>query len=358
MNRAPGLLITVILLTALQAGCSNDKPPTRPSGSGRTYRMGFSPIPPRPDVNLSLLTINLWSQHADAGLLISEPPWDSLLAGRPPDLLIRGNQLGYAKYIRARGLRVVVSIDPTNGLDRASESSMLVAAGRSLSEPAVQALYRDYVTAMDTIIHPDYLGIASETNLIRAVAPSTVYDAVVAAAAAAATSVAAVDSTANLYTTVQVETAWGRNGGPGGYVGIAQDRADFPFDRALGLSSYPYLGGFKDPDSIPLEYYSRLQSSTGGALPMIVIEGGWPSVSVGGVISSPAMQSRYIARHMRIQDEARTVGWFQITFTDLDVAAYGNPGFSVFAYNGLVYANRSPKPALATWDAIFARPRR
>ena len=358
MMRRIAILAAMILL--LLGGCSNDKPPTQPNASGRTYRMGFSPFPPRPDVNLSLLTINLWSQRADAALILTEPPWDSLLAGRPSDSLIRANQLGYANYLRARGLRVVVSIDPTNGLNRAQESAALVAAGRSLSEPAVQALYRDYVTAMDTIIHPDYLGIASETNLIRAIAPSTVYDAVVAAAGAAATSVSIVDSTVKIYTTVQVETAWGRLAGPGGaYVGIAQDLADFPYERALGLSSYPYLGGFADPDSIPLTYYSRLQETTGTVLPMLVIEGGWPSVPVAGVNSTPQMQSRYIARHMRIQDQAGTVAWFQITFTDIDEAAYGFPPGTLtpFSHLGLVDVNLVPKPALATWDAVFARPR-
>ena len=360
MTGRRGDVIAALVLAALLGGCSNDKAPTAPV-PGRTYRMGFSPFPPRPDVNLSLVTINLWSQRADAALILTEPPWDSLLAGTPPGDLIRSNQLGYADYVRARGLRVVVSIDPTNGLDRSAESAALVAAGRSLSEPAVQALYRDYVTAMDTIIHPDYLGIASETNLIRAIAPPTLYSAVVAAASSAATGVTAVDSTVKVYTTVQVETAWGRLAGPGGaYVGIAQDLADFPYDRALGLSSYPYLGGFTDPDSIPLNYYSRLQSGNSGALPMLVIEGGWTSHSVAGVTSDPQKQSRYIARHMRIQDEAQTVAWFQITFTDIDEAAYGFPPGAItpFAFLGLVDVSLNPKPALAVWDAVFARPRR
>ena len=357
--RARGVLVAgaALLLAAALGGCSGDHPITAPTAAARTYRMGFSPFPPRPDLNLALVMINVWSARADLALLLTEPPWDSLLAGRSPDSLVRNNQLGFANYFRARGERVVVSVDPTNGLDRSAESAALVAAGRSLSEPAVQALYRDYVTAMDTIIHPDYLGVASETNLIRAIAPASVYNAVVAAAGLAATSVAAHDSSAKLYTTVQVETAWGRPAGP--YVGIAQDLADFSFDRALGLSSYPYLGGFADPDSVPLDYYSRLQSGNAVQLPMLVIEGGWPSDTVG-VKSTPAMQARYITRHAKIQDQAGTVAWFQITFTDLDEAAYGFPPgqLTPFSHLGLVDVNLLPKPALAAWDAVFERPRR
>jgi hypothetical protein len=77
-----------------------------------------------------------------------------------------------------------------------------------------------------------------------------------------------------LYVSVQVETAWGRLGPAGSpFVGIARQRAAFPFIDVLGLSSYPYLGGFSDPGQIPLDYYARLDS--GRAVPMMVVEGGW-----------------------------------------------------------------------------------
>jgi len=214
---------------------------------------------------------------------------------------------------------------------------------------------------MDTIVRPDYLGLASETNLVRAVAPASVYNAVVQAAGMAATSVSIVDSTVKLYTTVQVETAWGKLAGPGGaYVGIDRDLADFGFIGALGLSSYPYLGGFADPDSIPLDYYTRLQQGNMVRFPTLVIEGGWPSVPVGAVASDEAMQRRYIARHSRLLDQAGAAAWFQITFTDLDEAAYGFPPgvLTPFSHLGLVDTTLTPKAALSEWDAIFARPRR
>lgn len=135
--------------------------------------------------------------------------------------------------------------------------------------------------------------------------------------------------------------------------GIAQDRADFPFLQALGLSSYPYLVGTADPDELPLEYYSQLVA--GAPLPLYVIEGGWPSTSALG--SSPEEQRRYIERHARILDTARAEAWFQITFTDLDVEALPfGPNLAPFASLGLVDVNLQPKPALQAWDAAFARP--
>jgi hypothetical protein len=84
-----------------------------------------------------------------------------------------------------------------------------------------------------------------------------------------------------------------------------------------------------------------------------VIEGGWPSASA--LSSSPDEQRRYIERHARILDTAGAEAWFQLTFTDLDVAAFG-AGIVPFASNGLVDVSLQPKPALQPWDAAFARP--
>jgi hypothetical protein len=162
-----------------------------------------------------------------------------------------------------------------------------------------------------------------------------------------------------LYASIQVETAWGklsRQAG-GGFIGIAQDLRDFPFNNVLALSSYPYLGGFKDPGEIPLDYYTRLRGTR--PLPEMVVEGGWPSASVRGVFSSSAeMQARYIARQSELLDNANAIGVFQLSFTDLDVGSFPKPVpeiLRLFATLGLVDVDLKPKPSLATWDKVFAR---
>ena len=162
-----------------------------------------------------------------------------------------------------------------------------------------------------------------------------------------------------LYASIQVETAWGRLGrqSGAGFVGIDQDLRDFPFNNVLALSSYPYLGGFKDPRDIPLDYYTRLRGTR--ALPEMVLEGGWPSTSVRGVFSTSAeMQARYIARQSEVLDNANAIGVFQLSFTDLDVGSFPKPLPAIlplFATLGLVDANLKPKTSLTAWDRIFAR---
>ena len=327
-----------------------------PEIARRDYLMGFSSAPPRLTIEDVLRTIDLWTPRADAALLALTVPWKSMLADTSAALLIRREQLELVRLYRARGLRIVAMVDATDGLAREREAPELVALGRSIREPAVQQVYREYVMAVDSILEPEYLVLAMETNLVRLAAPRDVYDSLRTMTNAAAAALTAGGSRAKLCVSVQVETAWGRLGGPGTYVGIAQDLQDFPFSQALGLSSYPYLGGFAEPEDVPLDYYSRLAPSP--ALPMLVVEGGWSSASVPGVTSSPDKQARYIARQMRIADSAQAAAIFQITFTDLDLALWPVPPGSIlplFAGLGLVDTEFRAKPALAEWDKVFAR---
>ena len=354
---APRLRAIRIALLALLAGtlsCSHGvtNPRTRPS---RPFWMGFSAIPPRLDVALEIQNINLWSQRSDAAIMSDELPWDSLLAGTRADSIVMRNQLPLAQYYRAKKLKLVVMIDPANGLNRAGESTPLVNAGRSITEPAIQALYRHYVVAMDTLLKPEALGLALETNLIRAVAPATLYAAVKQMTNDAAADVRAVDAAVPLMVSVQVETAWGRLAPVGPYIGIAQDLADFPFVQRIGLSSYPYLAGWAKPEDLPDDYYSKLVEGT--ALPVIVTEGGWSSTTVSSTVTSPEMQREYIIREAQLLDRAPALGWFQLTFTDLDLSVFPAT-VAPFAYNGLVDVGLQAKPALAPWDSVFARPPR
>jgi hypothetical protein len=354
MNRRQTLGLALLLL----AGCSDG--PNSPSAPPRTYRMGFSNIPPSPDQAVAIATLNLWARRADAAIMHVGVPWAALLADTTAATKVRTELLPLAGFYRAHHDALVVTVDVTDGLNRSAEAPELVALGRSITDTAIQRLYREFVSAVDTILHPAYLGLAAETNLIRYAAAAPVYDAVVTMANAAAADQRGLGTTSALYVSVQVETAWGRLQGTSVYVGVDQDRADFPFMDALGLSSYPYLGGFADPDQVPLNYYARLDA--GNAIPLLVVEGGWASQSAGGFVTSPATQARWIHRHAELLDSARAVAVFQLSFADLALSLFPpQPSGSIlplFATLGLVDTVLAPKPSLAAWDSIFARPLR
>jgi hypothetical protein len=349
----------IVLLLAAVAACAKTTTPT--SDLPRTYRLGFSATPPRLTIQSVLQTIDAWRPHADIAQITQTVPWKALLADTTAPFLVRRDQKDLVALYRSRGLPLMIELDVTDGLARDREAPELVALGRSIAEPAVQQKYREYVAAIDSILHPEYLGLAMETNLVRAIAPGGVYAAVKAIAAQGENTLVTQHSTVIRFISVQVETAWGRLPNVGHYVGIDTDRADFPFIRALGLSSYPFLGGFADPADVPVDYYARLSESTGGPLPMLITEGGWSSGSVSGVTSSPEKQARWIARQVELADKAGLVAVTQITFADLDLSTYPVPPGSIlplFAQLGLVDADLHPKPALAEWDRAFARPLR
>jgi hypothetical protein len=347
-------MLRPLALFALAASCASSG--SEPAQSlTRTYRMGFSSLPPRLNVLEVLQTIDSVTKHGDAALMVLDVPWAALLADTSASFVIRRDNYPVALRFQQRGLPVTISIEPANGIDRSAEAIALVALGRSITDPAVQRVYREYVIAIDSILHPTYLALAVETNLIRLASPAPVYSAIVTMTNAAAQQLRATGSTTPLMVTVQVDVAWGRPNG--NYAGVQRDRTDFPFMQALGLSSYPYLSGFTTPEEIPIDYYSRLVADA--PLPMLVTEGGWTSGAVGTVTSSPQLQARYIRRQMQIADAARLAAIFQITFTDFDLTSFATPPGSIlplFALLGLEDVNYHPKPALAVWDSVRARP--
>ncbi len=349
-----GLAASLLVACCLTA-CSDSNSPTEPEGPTRSYRMGFSGIPPRADVDLLLAAIDMWSMRADAAIMSYEAPWDSLLAGVPLVGYVQRHQLSLAEYYRAKGHEIWVYLDPANGLNRAGESTALINAGRSITEPEIQAMYLRYATVVDSLVQPEHLGVALETNLIRGVAPANLYAAIRQVANDTAAAIRARDAKVRLSISVQVDYAWGRLGNATGQ-GIDQDFLDFPFVDELGLSSYPYLAGFDVPEEIPDDYYSGLLE--GHEIQVAVTEGGWPSNTQTEWSSSEEEQRRYIVRQAQLLEKVHAIGVFQLTFTDLDLAAISPPppaGLSYFAHLGLVDVDLNPKLALAAWDSTFAQ---
>lgn len=323
--------------------------------------MGFANSAPRfDDFDLIIQSLNLWTPRADAAIVNTEVPWDSLYDGVPVvDYVVR-NYSGLVAFYRSKQMKLWVYVDPQNGLDRTSDAVALQNRGKSIADAEVQAMYRRFVVVMDSILKPEHFGLALETNLIRVAAPASNYQGVKKAANDAAAELKAVGSTAKLSVSVQVDVAWGF-GQPGGtFQGIDPDFADFPFIEELGLSSYPYFNE-DNPDDLPANYYSRLVE--GKTLPVFVSEGGWTSGSVNApgisFTSSVETQAKYIRRQKVLLDNVRATAWFQLVFTDIDIAVLPPPvpeNLKYFIYLGMVDVDLVPKPALQAWDDLFAQP--
>lgn len=358
MTRSFVVALLVGGATTLSAcGSAAEAPGAAAAPPSRSFRMGFSlDSPPLPSVDRALQRFDLWARRADASITHADVPWARLLAGEDAAALVRSSLGDPVIFMRARGLAIVITLEPLNGLDRTTEAPALAAAGRSLTEPAVQRLYRAYALEAARQLRPDYLGLAAEVNMFQAYGPAPVYEALVGAVADAAADIRAAGLRPPLYVSLQVDTAWGRDGNGGPYRGAKRTVADFPAIDVLGLSTYPLLG-WETPESIPDDYFARLRDEA--RLPGLVSESGWPS-TFSRKTTSPEMQARWIRTLERLADRAelRFVG--QLLFSDFDATISAPPGslLEYFASQGLVDRGFNPKPALSEWDRVFARPLR
>ena len=320
----------------------------------RTYRLGFANVPPTDDLPLAVRSLQMWADRADAAIIHAEPPWPSILAGESMTAILARDWDGVVQFWRGKGLDLVVVVDPSNGIERQSDSDNLRKAGRSMTEPAIQTLYRQWVKALVTRYHPAAIGLAVETNLIRSAAPPALYAAIVSAANAAAIDVRSVDATIPRFITVQVEHAWGRLAGTNQFAGVEQDFRDFPFTEWLGLSSYPYLGGFSEPSQVPDDWYTRPLG--GPTIPTLVTEGGWSSATTPSFQGTPERQARWIRRQGELCERLRPRYLFQLTFTDLSTRFFGSETRLLpFLRLGLVDTALVAKPALAAWDSLYRK---
>lgn len=328
------------------------------AAAGRSWRMGFGGLPPRLDVQTALTNIANFAPRAELAAIHEEVPWAELLAGADPQALLERDKVGLVTYYRAMGLKVLFVAELNDGLAREAEAPQLRQLGRSLTEPAVQQVWRNYVLAAARLLQPDWLCLAAETNLVRLAASPALYAAVrqCANAAAADLAQAALPRPPVLLTSVQAEVAWGRLPGMDRrFLGVQADLRDFPFIACLGLSSYPYLA-HGAPEDMPDDWYSRLLD--GSALPAMVVESGWSSVGAGSIQGSEDLQHRYLLRHAQLLDSVRAVGLVQLFFADLDLASMGAAApanLAVFSRLGLTDSDFRPKAALATWDALRTR---
>ena len=321
----------------------------------RTWKMGFYPNPPTYSTDAVVQLIDQISTRAELVHIHEELPWTELLAGTSAQDLANA-KLPLANAVRGKGMRLGFMADLTNGLDRSQEPPQLVALGRSITDPAVQQVYRAYVLAVAQVLQPDYVGLNAETNLVRLQASPAVYAASVQAANAAAADLVAVGISVPLMISVQVEVAWGKASPDGAYQGIATDLADYPFLQRLGLSSYPYFSNAQ-PEDLPADYYSRLLD--GQNLPAMVAEGGWSSATSSTLNSSPELQRRYIDVQAKLLDSISATAVVQTLFADLDLSSLPASlaaSLVPFADIGLTNSDFSAKPALGAWDALFERP--
>src|SRR5882757_2881840 len=110
MMKQTMIFLFVIILTTLSS-CKKDNPV--PMATTRTYRMGLQNSAPRyDDFNFVLQALYLWTPRADAAMITTEVPWDSLYGGKTAQEYVLNNYSGLVNYYRTNNFKLWVYIDP------------------------------------------------------------------------------------------------------------------------------------------------------------------------------------------------------------------------------------------------------
>ena len=137
-----------------------------PAVATRTWKLGFSPVSARPTAASVIEGIDHWSLRSELAIIHEQMPWTDLLNGMSPDAILNRDKVDLVNYMRGKGLKLVYMGDLDDGLARDMEAPQLRALGRSITEPAVQQAYQDFMLAVVSKLQPEYVGLAAETNLL------------------------------------------------------------------------------------------------------------------------------------------------------------------------------------------------
>jgi hypothetical protein len=260
------------------------------------------------------------------------------------------------EFLDGLGLEAVFLLDALDGLDRRREPPELVERGRSILEPEIRAIHEAWAIEMARIFRPEWYGLGSEINTLADLGDPDLYAEMLDVINDLSPRIRAASPGTKTFVSFQADQAYGLPGFPRTIDHFALID-DFDVD-GLGLSTYPVFV-LKDPSEIPADFFARFEQATD--LPLLLVEGGWSSEMAGGTNGTPAEQADFFRRIGGMLDEVAAEVWVFLLFADLDVASYGFPpdreaALANFSRMGIADLDFNPKPALAVWDSIRARP--
>lgn len=325
----------------------------------RSYGMGFFLQPSRPTVPAILEAVPKMAKLSDYVMIQREVPWTKIAAGKSFEAIIEEDYTGIVRLLRGHGLRIVILVDPLDGLDRRSEAVEALKNGRTLKDAETRAIQEAWTKALAGAIKPEYLGLASEINTLGSIGDKALYEEIKAMCNRLAPQLRQISPTSRIFVSFQVDQAWQVTSAPKSNVDQFAMTRDFDVD-VVGLSSYPGFS-FSNPADIPDDYYRRFKEVSGK--PVLMAEGGWGSA--GGPNNSPANQAAYYQRMFDLLDGVQAELAILLLYQDLDLAdpAWGVPASRLatlqhFATMGIVDVAGAAKPVHAVWVERFERPLR
>ena len=353
-------------MAALAAACADPPPesvptaspvapPARPhEGPPRSFRLGFTATPAELTDESYASAFDLAARYGEVIAVPRAPRWASFLPGAEDDEDLVARTVSESAAAAARGLALVVALDPFDPADRGRLASLPAGyEGRDLSNPALRRAFVEEARYVAANQRPAYLSLASEINSTFERDP-TAYRQFTAVYREAYRAVKAVSPGTKVFVTFQYEELLGVVPWLPPHVARWELLEDFRGRLdLLALSSFPSFA-YSVARKVPPDYYSRAADRI--EAPIAFLPAGFASTpGRDGVNSSTeAEQRRFLSRLLGDAEalSAELVVWYLGRDPHYEVARPAD----LLASTGLRDAVDAPKEAWAIWEEAARRP--
>jgi len=336
--------------------------------ASRPYLMGFTRWPPD-FTEKGLATMDRFIEgHADLVALHLDNgiPWPEALAGKPYSADV-DERLSYRP---PSGKKLYVAVTPLNfGRDGLAaywgthDGMPLPAPWNTLplNAPEVKKAYVNFLFYLVDKIHPGFLNIGIEANLLIEKAPEK-WTAYMDLHQYAYQKLKARYPHLPIFVSIEVLHL-------NGLADKANKKRQYKLVKNLmaysdyfGMSLYPYMS-WDVPRPMPDDF---LDFATKFGRPVVVAESGYSSknvfVSLVPLFGSKENQARFISRLLEVGVRDRYVFIVNFTTTDFEKLIKKLPGYTlrqiagIWKYTGLQTSSEKAKPALTIWERYYRLP--
>ncbi len=252
--------------------------------------------------------------------------------------------------LRENNAQVFIQLDPYRPPRTGPLASRLPPQlhNMSFASPAVRKAFTEEAVVRTRWFNAKYICLAMEIDAYHEQQPGD-FDNFVSLFAETRAAIKRVSPDAVVFVSFQYEQLLGRfaavTGRPGHKPQWNLIEKFEQYQDAVGISSYPQLGGIKDPKKLPDDYYSRIARHT--RKPIIFTELGWSTAAKYG--GSEATQAEFLRRfdHTTRTLDLALVNYFMLHDTDV----FGE----FFKPMGLIDASGKPREALAVWKRLWPK---
>jgi hypothetical protein len=362
---ATALWLGLSLAGTLLTGCGAGQPPdggnatkTPPAvrdrhiGTPRSFALGLSSQPSEPTSSSYEKAFAFAGQVGELIMIQRAPPWEEFVPGGTLSKSTQEATQREKLLAEENRLDIFLAIDPTDPADRGKLNLPGELQGKTFADETVRQAFIAYVKYMTLNYEPRYLALGVEVNMYFEEQPDD-FANFVSLYADAYDAVKSISPETLVFPTFQLEAMENLLSPTGaGPEWDLLDRFGSKMDL-VAFSTYPSFV-FKDPESIPANYFSQIQSHT--TKPIAIAAAGYSSGPERGGLNqgTEAQQATFLGRLLTEADQLNMA--FVVWLAGRDPASPASPPFDLYDQMGLLHADGSAKPASQVWSSQAARP--